>query len=55
MNSFFEADMESVFDVEDTEEGKDRPSNKRKETDRDAPESKRKMNTKPADWYTPIF
>ncbi|KAG7325785.1 hypothetical protein KOW79_010710 [Hemibagrus wyckioides] len=49
LNSFFEADMESVFDVEDTDEENNRPSSKRKETDRDAPESKRKMNSKPAD------
>lgn len=42
--------MESVFDVEDTEEEKNRPSSKRKETDVDAPESKRKMNSRPADW-----
>ncbi|XP_072532023.1 tyrosyl-DNA phosphodiesterase 2 [Salminus brasiliensis] len=44
LNSFFEADMESVFDVEDGEEG--RPVSKRKGTDRpertgDAPEKKR--------------
>ncbi|KAK3525429.1 hypothetical protein QTP86_031555 [Hemibagrus guttatus] len=49
LNSFFEADMESVFDVEDTDEENNRPSTKRKETDRDGPESKRKMNSKPAD------
>lgn len=44
--------MESVFDVEDTEEGeeeKKRPSSKRKGTgDRD--ESKRKMSSRPTDW-----
>lgn len=50
LNSFFEADMESVFEVEDPEEkNDDRPSSKRKETDLDAPETKRKMNSKPAD------
>lgn len=56
MNSFFEADMESVFEVEDPEEkNDDRPSSKRKETDLDAPETKRKMNSKPADWYNDLF
>lgn len=50
LNSYFEADMESVFDVEDTEEENNRPSGKRKETDGEAPGSKRKMNSKPAEW-----
>ncbi|GAA6078343.1 tyrosyl-DNA phosphodiesterase 2 [Tachysurus ichikawai] len=44
LNSFFEADMESVFDVEDKDEENKRPLCK--ETDRDAPESERKMNSK---------
>ncbi|KAB5517811.1 hypothetical protein PHYPO_G00171460 [Pangasianodon hypophthalmus] len=49
LNSFFEADMESVFDVEDTEEENKRLSSKRKETDTDAPEAKRKMSSRAAD------
>ncbi|KAI5607759.1 tyrosyl-DNA phosphodiesterase 2 [Silurus asotus] len=49
LNSFFEADMESVFDVEDTEEEPNKLSSKRKETEEDAPEAKRKMNCKPAE------
>ncbi|MCJ8749623.1 hypothetical protein PDJAM_G00178420 [Pangasius djambal] len=49
LNSFFEADMESVFDVEDTEEENKRQPSKRKETDTDAPEAKRKMNSRAAD------
>ncbi|KAL6457480.1 hypothetical protein MHYP_G00344430 [Metynnis hypsauchen] len=49
LNSFFEADMESVFDVEDREEERDRPVSKRKAADHpektdDAPETKRRMN-----------
>lgn len=48
LNSFFEADMESVFDVEDKDEENKRPLCK--ETDRDAPESERKMNSKLTEW-----
>ncbi|KAI4897801.1 hypothetical protein NFI96_021946 [Prochilodus magdalenae] len=50
LNSFFEADMESVFDVEDKEEERNKTLNKRKEADPPektdgAPETKRRMNS----------
>ncbi|KAK1804945.1 hypothetical protein P4O66_019312 [Electrophorus voltai] len=54
LNSFFEADMESVFDAEDTEEIKNnRPLNKRKKTDllekAHSPETKRRMISEKVD------
>ncbi|TSK28220.1 Tyrosyl-DNA phosphodiesterase 2 [Bagarius yarrelli] len=41
--------MESVFNVEDTDEENNRQSSKRKETEEDGPQSKKKMNSKPID------
>ncbi len=54
LNSFFEAHMDSVFDVEDAEETKDVSGNKRKEVDSsdsaDTSGTKKKLKTGQMDW-----